>query len=121
MNEKILPILLVGILTIISGIADSQGFSHAAAMWSDGKLIWSEFAKSAFGFAIGIVTYWLVVRFLNQLQVNAPEIQTLLWFGVTLLAVALINGTFFGWQRIDQLVAVLVLFGIGWLLFRTGG
>ncbi len=121
MNEKLLPILLVVILTVASGIGDSLGFSHAAAMWNQGRLDWNEFAKSAAGFALGIGTYWLVVRFLNQLDINAPEIQTLLWFGVTLLGVALLNGNFFRWQLLDQLVAVGVLAGIGWLLFRTGG
>ncbi len=121
MPGKILPLLFVIILTVISGIADSQGFSYAAAMWRDDKLVWNALFKSAAGFAVGIVTYWLIVRFLNQLHVTAPEIQTLLWFGVTLLAVAIVNGNFFRWQRIDQLVAVMVLLGIGWLLFRTGG
>jgi hypothetical protein len=34
--------------------------------------------------------------------------------------VALISGRLAAWRRLDQLVAVVVLLGIGWLLLRTG-
>jgi hypothetical protein len=109
--------LIVGI-TLISGIGDSQGFIHASKMWQNGKIVWVEFGKSASGFGVGIGTYWLAVRHLKEFGVVSPETQTLIWFGVTIIGVALLNRQFFVWQRIDQVVAVFVFLGISWLLFR---
>ena len=51
----------------------------------------------------------------------APEMQTLIWFSVTILGVAIISKNFFRWQTIDQIVGVVVLAGVAWLMIRTGG
>lgn len=111
-------LLILG-LTLLSGFADSQGFLHAALIWQDRRLIWDELARSALGFGCGILLYWLTLRYLKQIRIGAPEMQTLLWFGATIVGVALLSGKFLQWRRIDQCVAIVVLLGIGWLLFRT--
>jgi hypothetical protein len=112
--------LIVG-LTLLSGFADSQGFLHAAQIWVDRKVIWPEVAKSALGFSSGIILYWIALRYLKDAQVAAPEIQTLIWFGVTIVGVAIASGKFAQWRSVEQLVATGVLLGIGWLLVRTSG
>ena len=112
---------LIVAITLISGIADAQGFVHAAKIWQAGKLTWGELGKSALGFGIGITTYWLSLRYMSELGIVTPEIQTIVWFGVTLVGVALVSGRVFAWPLLEQGVAVAVLLGIGWLLFRTGG
>jgi hypothetical protein len=119
--EKISPLLLIGILTILSGLADAQGFLHAAKIWRNGSVAWSEVGNSALGFAIGISIYWLVLKFMNGIGIISPEIQTVTWFGMTLVGVALASGSFLRWNILDQGIAVLVLGGIGWLLLRTIG
>lgn len=111
--------LIVGI-TLVSGIADAQGFLHAAKIWPDGALSGSELGKSAIGFSIGIATYWLSLKYMRNLGVVAPEIQTLIWFGVTLVGVAIASGKIFRWPLREQGVALIVLVGIGWLLYRSG-
>jgi hypothetical protein len=111
-------VLLIG-LTAISGIGDSHGFIHAAKMWDSGNVVSGELGKSALGFFIGISTYWVAVRYLNELGVLSPEIQTVIWFGITIVGVAVISGRFLRWQTIDQIIAAIVLLGIGWLLART--
>jgi hypothetical protein len=88
-------------------------------MWRSEALILSELGKSALGFSIGIGSYWLAAKYLNELGVLSPEIQTLVWFGVTMVGVAFISGKFLQWQTIDQIIAAVVLLGIAWLLFRT--
>ncbi|MES1204434.1 MAG: hypothetical protein ABUS79_00730 [Pseudomonadota bacterium] len=108
-------------MTLVSGVADAQGFIHAARIWQDGKLVWSELGKSAIGFVAGIGMYWLSLRYMKALGVVTPEVQTLIWFGVTLVGVAIISGRAFKWPLLDQGVAVAVLVGIGWLIFRTNG
>jgi hypothetical protein len=118
-SERAKLLLLIVSLTLASGIGDALGFIHAAKMWQDGKLLLSEFGKSALGFSSGISTYWLAVKYLKEFGVLSPETQTLTWFGITLIGVALLNGRFLRWQPIDQLVAIIVILGIGWLLFRA--
>ena len=119
--EQIKLLFLIVGITLISGIGDSQGFIHAAKMWQNGKLVWLEFSKSASGFAVGIGTYWLAVKHLKEFGVLSPETQTLIWFCVTIIGVALMNREFFAWHKIDQVVAVFVFLGISWLLFRMVG
>lgn len=89
-------------------------------MWENGRLVWAEFGKSVLGFEAGFVGYWLAVRYLKQVGVINTEIQAVLWFGVTIIGVALLNGNFFHWPRLEQWVALVVLVGMGWLLFRVG-
>jgi hypothetical protein len=111
---------LVLAITLASGMADAQGFLHAARIWQDGRLVWGALLRSGAGFAMGISLYYVGLRFQDALGIRAPEVQTVSWFAVTLVGVALTSGGFAAWRRLDQLVAVLVLAGIGWLLLRTG-
>jgi hypothetical protein len=115
------PILLIIFFTLLSGFGDAQGFLHSSKIWQNGQFVWLEAVKSMSGFLFGIVMFWLGLRWLAQLGVVSAEMQTLLWFGVTIIGVALLSGQFARWDRLDQAVAVAVLAGIGWLLFRTGG
>jgi hypothetical protein len=112
--------LIIIALTIVSGLADAQGAIHAAKIWQEGHLVWDELGKSALGFGVGIFVYWIVIRFMKEVGIVAPEVQAVLWFGVMMIGVALFNGAFFRWQRLEQVVAIAVLVGIGWLSFRTG-
>lgn len=107
-------------LTLLSGFGDAQGFLHAANIWSNGKLNGEALGKSALGFGVGIITYWLIIRYLQRVGIVSPELQTILWFSATIIGIALLSGKFLIWQRIDQVIAILVVLGVGWLLFRIG-
>jgi hypothetical protein len=117
--HQIATITLIVILTLFSGFFDAQGFIHASHLWKGGKLVPLEAFKSALGFGLGIGLYWLCIRFLKDVKIISPEIQTLGWFSMTILGVAILNGSFFQWQRIDQIVGIFVFVGIIWLLVRT--
>lgn len=54
------------------------------------------------------------------LSVTSAEMQTGVWFAMTIIGVVIFSGKFFSWPRLEQTVAVLVLLGLGWLLVRTG-
>jgi len=118
--DKIVPFLIVVALTVISGFGDAQGFIHAANIWQNGRLAWDALAKSALGFAFGISMYWIALRWMKEIGIVSAEIQTLAWFAVTIIGVALASGNFVKWQVSEQVVAVVVLVGIGWLMLRTG-
>lgn len=117
---RVVMVLVVVALTVLSGICDAQGFVQASRIWTDGRLHPEAVVRSGAGFAAGICIYWVCLRHLDALGVRAPEVQTLMWFGTTLIGVALISGAFLTWRRADQLVAFAVLLGIAWLMVRTG-
>lgn len=113
-----LTVLIVG-FTVAAGLLDSLAFSHSAVMWKGGKLVWGEASRAAGSFALGIAMYWGAIRYLGEAGVVLPEIQTLIWFTVTIVGVTVLGGRFIHWPLVDQLVAVNVLVGLGWLITRT--
>ncbi|MBI1763963.1 MAG: hypothetical protein HYR56_21265 [Acidobacteria bacterium] len=119
--QNLFPLFWLIALTLLSGVCDAQGFVYAARMWQGGALVKAAALRSLLYFLVGMALYLYSLRFLQQFSVVSPELQSLFWFSVTLIGVAVINGRAAQWSSIDRLVAVLVLCGIGWLLLRTGG
>lgn len=105
-------------LTAVTGFADSQGFVHASRIWDDGRWMWREAWLSGVAFAIGVVSYWVVVRFVAELGVRSAALQTMGWFAVTIAAVALTEGGH-KWEPLDIVTAIVVVAGLGLLLYRT--
>ena len=112
--------LLVFVLMVLSGFADSLGFVYAAKIWNDEQVSWIDVGKSALGWATGITFYVFSLRYMARAGVTSAEIQTVIWFAMTIIGVVIFSGKFFNWPRLEQIVAVLVLVGLGWLLVRTG-
>ena len=119
--EQFKLILLVFSLTLLSGLADGFGFLHAARVWQEGRIVWLEVNRTLLGFGVGISLYILVLRYMQQLGIVLPEIQSVLWFTMAMVSVAVVNGQFIRWSWVDQAIAVATLAGIGWLIVRTGG
>jgi hypothetical protein len=97
-------------LTAVTGFADSQGFVHASRIWDDGRWMWREAWLSGVAFAVGVVSYWIVVRFVAELGVRSAA--------VTIAAVALTEGGH-KWEPLDIVTAIVVVAGLGLLLYRT--
>lgn len=119
-HQMAIVVLLIA-LTLISGLADAQGFVHASNVWLNGKLLWPEVMKSAVGFGVGIVAYWICIRFLQDFRIISPEMQTIGWFTATIIGVAMFSGKFLQWHIVDQIVGIAVLLGVAWLLVRPAG
>lgn len=112
--------VLVLVLIVLSGFADSLGFVYAAKIWQGGAVSWPDVGRSALGFVGGITLYVFGLKYLARLGVTSAEMQTSIWFAMTIIGVVIFSGRFFTWPRLEQFVAVLVLVGLGWLLVRTG-
>lgn len=112
-------ILTLTVLTILTGIGDSQGFVHSANVWHNGQFIWSEAMKSAAGFVLGTASFWIAVKFLQEYGVVAAELQTIGWFAITIIGVAVGSGKFLQWTLLDQALAATLLLGIAVLISRT--
>jgi hypothetical protein len=119
-TEILAPLVLVLVLSCLSGLADARGFLHASRMWRTDGLVWLELARSAAGFAIGITFYWISTRFMHRLGIAAAEMQTMIWFAATAIGIAVASGRFGGWPVLDQLVAFTAAVAVAWLLVRQG-
>lgn len=113
-----LPVLIIA-FTVAAGLLDALAFMHSAEMWRNGKLVWNHAIRAGMSFALGISMYWGAVRYLEEAGVVLAEIQTLIWFGVTVIGVTVLSGRFTEWPLLEQIVAVNVLIGLGWLITRT--
>lgn len=112
--------LIVFVLIVLSGFADALGFVYAARIWEKDTISWLELGKSALGWGVGITLYVFSLRYMGRMGVTSAEIQTAVWFAMTIIGVVIFSGKFFSWPRLEQVVATLVLVGLGWLLVRTG-
>ncbi len=113
-----LSVLVIGFI-VASGLLDALAFTYAAGMWRDGRLVAGEAAKSASAFLLGMTMYFGAVRYLGEAGVVLAEIQTLIWFGVTIIGVAILHGRFLHWDPVEHIVAANVVLGLGWLISRT--
>jgi cation transport ATPase len=113
--------LLVAVITCISGFFDGLGFLYASRIWAGGNFSRDALLRSAASFTTGISLYFVSLKYQDAVGVRSPEVQTIFWFGVTLISMSILSGQFLTWRSMDQAVAVGVLLGIGWLIFRTGG
>ncbi len=118
MSQSLVLLVSLGIICV-AGVFDSRGFFHAAKVWESGQLAWPEVAKAALGFNLGFVAYLSSLKYLKEFGVISAEVQTLAWFVVTLVGLALLSGSFLKWTTTDQVVAVGVLGGLGWLLINV--
>ena len=114
-------ILAIIFFSVISGIADAQGFIHASQGWLYGRPIPLELLKSILGFLIGGLGYIATVYFLQKSGIFSVEIQTMIWFVTAITVLAVISGKIFRWGHLEQMIAVLLIIGIGWLVIKTGG
>jgi hypothetical protein len=119
MGSQVTSIALIACFTLLSGLGDALGFIHAGRVWQEGRFVWSEAAQSAAGFQFGVAMYWVALHFLAARGVIAVEMQTIFWFGATLIGIAILSREFLRWPASDQAVAFAVLAGIGWLLVRN--
>ena len=110
---------LVLVLTGLSGLLDARGFMFAARSWPAGLLDWRIALAAILSFLGGLSCYVLAVRFMHGLGVSSVAIQTGIWFIVTAVGVALMDGSISSWTRTQQLVAIAVTLGIGWLAATT--
>ena len=118
MSQLVNALLVFG-LTVISGFLDARGFVYAARAWPGGNLDLKWAISAVVAFVGGLSCYVIAVRFMQGFGISGVALQSALWFVVTGIGVALMDGSILGWTRTQQLVAVLVAIGLGWLIAST--
>jgi hypothetical protein len=110
---------IVGLLTIASGLLDARGFVFAARAWPEGQLDPRMGAASLASFAGGLTAYILAVKFMQNAGIQGVALQSGIWFVVTAVGIAMMDGTLLQWTRTQQLVGIAVALGLGWLIATT--
>lgn len=116
----LVPAIAAIALTVLSGIGDAYGFVHASRIWRGDDLNWVALGRSALGFGFGISMQWIALRYLHRLGVTIAEVQTMVWFAVTMVGIAVLSRSFLEWALSERVVALGILCGLGWLIARTG-
>ncbi len=116
--ETVFAFSAVLVLCVISGLADSQGFVHAADVWRDEGVSWPSLGRSSLGFVVGMSSYWISIRFMNRVGLATADLQYLVWFLITLIGVGIATGSIRRWSGVDVAVGVMVVAGLCWLTMK---
>jgi hypothetical protein len=111
--------IVVGLLTLTSGLLDARGFVFASRAWPGGQLD-TKLGLAALGcFVGGLSAYILAVRFMQNSGISGVALQSAIWFVVTAVGIAVMDGTLINWTRTQQVVGVSVAIALGWLIVTT--
>jgi hypothetical protein len=110
---------VVGLLTIVSGLLDARGFVYAARAWPEGQLDLKIALASLLSFAGGVSVYIVAVKFMQNAGIHGVALQSGIWFVVTAVGIAAMDGSLLQWTRTQQVVGVAVAIALGWLISTT--
>jgi hypothetical protein len=116
---KLGNLVLVLALTVASGLLDARGFVYAAKAWPDGRLDPKFGAAALLAFLGGLSMYVVAVRFMQGAGVQGVALQSGIWFVVTLLGIAAMDGTVLQWSRSQQIVGIGIAVAMTWLIATT--
>ena len=112
-------LLVVGILTVASGLLDARGFLYAGRAWPGGQLDPKMGIISLLSFGGGLTAYILAVKFMQSAGIHGVALQSGIWFVITAVGIAAMDGTLLQWTRTQQIVGVAVAVALGWLISTT--
>jgi hypothetical protein len=110
---------LVALLTVGSGLLDARAFVFASRAWPDGRLDWRMALVSLACFAGGIGLYMVAVKFMQNAGIAGVALQSGIWFVVTAIGIAVMDGTIVQWTRSQQVVGAAVAIALCWLISTT--
>jgi hypothetical protein len=118
---RIANLLLVGVLTVASGLLDARGFVYAARAWPAGTFDPRMGFASLASFMGGVTAYVIAIKFMQGAGIHGVALQSGIWFVVTAIGIAAMDDSLFQWTRTQQVVGIAVALGLGWLITTTHG
>ncbi len=112
--------IIILLLSLLAGFADSKGFYFASQIWPGGSLDLIALLKSGGAFVVGLIFYWGTIFFMNKVGLNSASFQTAIWFIAVIIGVSIATGDFMKWQSLDKIVAVVTVICFLFLLVRNG-
>lgn len=114
-------IALVLALTFASGFFDARGFLYASRAWPGGRLDPPLALASLAAFVLGVSLYVLAVRSMQGIGIVGVALQSAIWFVVTAIGIAVMDGTVLQWTRLQQATAIAIAVALAWLIATTSG
>jgi len=112
-------LVVVGLLTLGSGLLDARGFVFAARSWPAGQLDPKMALLSLASFAGGLTAYIIAVKFMQNAGIQGVALQSGIWFVITAVGIAAMDGSIGGWSRTQQVVGLAVAVALCWLIATT--
>jgi len=112
-------LLVVGLLTVASGLLDARGFVFAGKSWPGGQLDPKMGIISLLSFGGGLTAYILAVKFMQSAGIHGVALQSGIWFVITAVGIAAMDGSILQWTRTQQVVGIVVAVALGWLISTT--
>ena len=112
-------IIVVGLLTLASGLLDARGFVYASRAWPGGQLDLKMGLVSLTCFVGGLTAYILSIKFMHHAGIQGVALQSGIWFVVTAIGIALMDGSIAQWTRVQQVVGIAVAVALCWLISTT--
>jgi hypothetical protein len=108
--------IVVGLLTLGSGLLDARGFVFAAKSWPGGQLDARMGSLSLLCFVGGLSCYILAVKFMQDAGIQGVALQSAIWFVITAVGIAVMDGSLLNWTRTQQVVGILAAVALCWLI-----
>ena len=103
---------------MVAAVIEAYGYNYSFAAYRGG-FHWQLLGISFACYSIGIFIDYLALSILSKSPVFIPELVALIFMVSTIIGIAVLSGKFFTWNRLDQVVALLVVAGIAWLTYRV--
>jgi hypothetical protein len=116
---QVANLLIVGLLTIASGLLDARGFVYAGRAWPDGQLEPRMGLLSLAAFSGGLSAYIVAIKFMQNAGIQGVALQSGIWFVVTAIGIAAMDGSLLTWSRTQQVVGLGVAVALCWLISTT--
>jgi hypothetical protein len=111
--------IVVGLLTAASGLLDARGFVFAGKTWPGGSLDPKVGLIALLCFGGGLTAYIVAVKFMQSAGIHGVALQSGIWFVITAVGIAAMDGTLLQWTRLQQIVGLAVAVALGWLISTT--
>jgi hypothetical protein len=116
---QVANLLIVGLLTVASGLLDARGFVYAGRAWPDGQLDFKMSLASLAAFSGGLSAYIVAIKFMQNAGIQGVALQSGIWFVVTAIGIAAMDGSLLAWSRTQQAVGLGVAVALCWLISTT--
>ena len=91
-------VVVVGLLTVASGLLDARGFVYAARAWPEGQLDVKMGLVSLLSFVGGVYGLLVAIKFMQNAGIHGVALQSGIWFVITAVGIAAMDGTLLQWS-----------------------
>jgi hypothetical protein len=104
---------------LVASLADARAVAHATQSWHSDQIQIGHVIKVFAYYLVSIVPFLYSIRFFGYAVTVSPSIQVLIWFLSTVVFIAILDKSFFGWGIVNQIIGLALVIGMATLVYRT--